>query len=206
MVYLQITFLWAAYCALHSYLISTQFTDFMIRLLKSYYAFYRIVYVLVSLALLIPLIRYSSHLDTHIVIVDGLVPDVVRKSLTLLSLGLFFWAFFFNYDPLSFFGIRQILNFRKTTTSSSLPEIKKNGLLGIIRHPMYFSLIIYLWCQTYTMSEIVANAVLTIYVIIGTVLEEKKLVLEYGDAYVKYQHEVPMLLPFTRARRSPSTT
>jgi protein-S-isoprenylcysteine O-methyltransferase Ste14 len=178
----------------------------MIRFLKSYYAFYRIGYVLVSLALLIPLITYSSHLDTHIVIVDGFVPDVVRKSLTLLSLGLFFWAFFFNYDPLSFFGIRQILAFRKTTTSSSSPEIKKNGLLGIIRHPMYLSLIMYLWCQTHTMSEFVTNAVLTIYVIIGTVLEEKKLVLEYGDAYVTYQQEVPMLLPFTRVRRSPSTT
>jgi protein-S-isoprenylcysteine O-methyltransferase Ste14 len=206
MEYLQIIFIWAAYCALHSYLISTQFTGLMIHLLKRYYAFYRFVYVLVSVALLILLIRYVSQLDTHIVIMDGLVPDVVRKSLTLLSLGVFFWAFFFDYDPLSFFGIRQILNLRKTTMASSSLQIKKKGLLGIIRHPMYLSLIIYLWCQTYTLAEIVANTVLTIYVIIGTVLEEKKLVLEYGDNYVQYQHEVPMLLPFVHFRRFSSTT
>jgi methanethiol S-methyltransferase len=206
MEYLLIVFLWAAYCALHSYLISTQFTGLMIRLLTRYYAFYRFVYVLVSVALLIPLIRYSSDLDTHIVIMDGLGLGVVRKTLTLLSLGVFFWAFFFDYDPLSFFGIRQILNFRKTTMSSPSLEIKKKGLLGIIRHPMYLSLIIYLWCQTYTLAEIIANTVLTIYVIIGTILEEKKLVLEYGDAYVQYQHEVPMLLPFAHVRRSSSTT
>jgi len=44
------------------------------------------------------------------------------------------------------------------------------------------------------------NVVLTVYVVIGTKLEEKKLVLEYGDKYIKYQQEVPMLIPFTKAR------
>jgi protein-S-isoprenylcysteine O-methyltransferase Ste14 len=50
------------------------------------------------------------------------------------------------------------------------------------------------------MMDIVINAVLTMYIVIGTKLEEKKLVLEYGDIYIKYQQEVPMLLPFTKAR------
>jgi protein-S-isoprenylcysteine O-methyltransferase Ste14 len=206
MEYVQIISLWAAYCAFHSYLISTRFTGLMARLLKRYYAFYRLVYVLISVALLIPLIRYSSQLDSHIVVMDGVVFDVVRKALTLFSLGAFFWAFFFDYDPLSFFGIRQILNLRKTTMPPPSLEIKKKGLLGIIRHPMYLSLIVYLWCQTYTLAEIITNTVLTIYVIIGTILEERKLVLEYGDAYVQYQHEVPMLLPFAHVRRSSITT
>ena len=48
--------------------------------------------------------------------------------------------------------------------------------------------------------DIVINTVLTVYVIIGTKLEEKKLVLEFGDAYIKYQREVPMLIPFTKAK------
>jgi len=41
---------------------------------------------------------------------------------------------------------------------------------------------------------------LTIYIIIGTRLEENKLVMEFGDPYIKYQHEVPMLIPFTKIR------
>jgi protein-S-isoprenylcysteine O-methyltransferase Ste14 len=48
------------------------------------------------------------------------------------------------------------------------------------------------------LSDIVVNAVLTAYVIIGTMLEERKLVLEFGDSYVRYQKEVPMLIPFTK--------
>jgi protein-S-isoprenylcysteine O-methyltransferase Ste14 len=117
------------------------------------------------------------------------------------SLLIFFWAFFFNYDSLSFFGIRQILNFGKVKKIDTSEEIKKSGLLGVIRHPMYLALIIYLWCQAFSMADIVVNIVLTIYVIIGTSLEEKKLVLEFGDAYRKYQQEVPMLIPFTKKRK-----
>jgi protein-S-isoprenylcysteine O-methyltransferase Ste14 len=109
-----------------------------------------------------------------------------------------FKAFFLDYDALSFFEIRQILNFKKNKTVNKEGGIKKNGLLGIIRHPMYFALIIFLWCQTLRLSDIIVNAVLTAYVIIGTMLEERKLVLEFEDSYVQYQKEVPMLIPFTK--------
>jgi len=116
------------------------------------------------------------------------------------SLLMFFWAFFFDYDSLSFFGIRQILNINKTAKTCGPGQLKRNGLLGIMRHPMYFALIIYLWCQTRTVAELVVNVVLTIYVIIGTILEEKKLVLEFGESYINYQQEVSMLIPFTKKK------
>jgi protein-S-isoprenylcysteine O-methyltransferase Ste14 len=111
---------------------------------------------------------------------------------------MFFWAFFFNYDSLSFFGIRQILNLGKEKKINPQEGIKRNGLLGIMRHPMYLALIIYLWCQTFRVVDIVINSLLTIYVIVGTMLEERKLVLEFGDEYIKYKKEVPMLIPFTK--------
>ena len=93
-----------------------------------------------------------------------------------------------------------MLNFGKTKKINTSEEIKRNGLLGIMRHPMYLALIIYLWCQTFRVMDILTNTVLTIYVIIGTRLEEKKLVLEFGETYIKYQQEVPMLIPFTKSK------
>lgn len=200
MKYLIIVVLWTAYCALHSYLISIGFTSLMNRLLKKYYAFYRLFYILISLFLLIPLINYTGQLDNKVIIVYGHYLDFLRHILIYGSLLMFFWAFFFDYDSLSFFGIRQILNFEKTKETKPSNEIKKSGLLGIMRHPMYLALIIYLWCQTSKMADIVVNIVLTVYVIIGTILEEKKLVLEFGEAYIKYQKEVPMLIPFTKVK------
>ena len=192
--------MWAGYCALHSYLISIGFTNLMTRLLKKYYAFYRIFYVLISLILLIPLINYTSQSDTEVIITYSLPFNILRYILISGSLLMFFWSFFFNYDSFSFFGIRQILNFGKIKKTDPSDEIKRNGLLGVIRHPMYFALIIYLWCHTQKVSEIVVNTVLTIYIIIGVRLEEKKLVLEFGDTYLKYQKEVPMLIPFTKIK------
>ena len=199
MEYMLTASLWIGYCALHSYLISIGFTNLMIRLLRNYYAFYRLFYILISLALLIPLIKYSGQADTRIIITYEYPLSIIQYALIAGSLTIFFFAFFFNYDSLSFFEIRQILNFKKTKAVDASPDIRKNGLLGIIRHPMYFALIIYLWCQTFRMMDILVNAVLTMYIVIGTKLEEKKLVLEYGDTYIKYQQEVPMLIPFTKA-------
>jgi methanethiol S-methyltransferase len=198
MKYLLIALMWAGYCVLHSYLISIGFTNLMNRLLKKYYAFYRLFYILISLVLLIPIINYTAQLDNKVIITYGLFLNILRYIFISGSLLMFFWAFFINYDSLSFFGIRQILNFGKQKKADPSEEIKRNGLLGIVRHPMYLALIIYLWCQTHKISDIVGNTVLTIYIIIGTILEEKKLVLEYGDAYIKYQQEVPMLIPFTK--------
>lgn len=198
MKYFTLVVIWTGYCALHSFLISIRFTNYLTRTLKNYYAFYRLFYIVISLVLLVWVINYSSQIDNEIIITYNPPWSVIRYVLMYGSLLMFFWAFFFNYDSLSFFGIRQILNFGKVKNTDPSSDIKRNGLLGIMRHPMYFTLIIYLWCQTFKLADIVVNTVLTIYVIIGTLLEEKKLVLEFGDAYVKYQKEVPMLIPFTK--------
>lgn len=197
MKYLLPALLWTAYVTLHSFLISIRFTNLISRLIKKYYAFYRLFYVLLSLILLIPLIKYTSQLDDRVIISYESPFSIIRYILISGSLLLFFWAFFFNYDSLSFFGIRHILSLRKENKTNESEGIKRNGLLGIIRHPMYLALIVYLWCQTFRVIDIVVNVILTIYVIIGTILEERKLVLEFGEDYIKYQKEVPMLIPFT---------
>lgn len=200
MKYLLPILLWTAYVTLHSFLISIRFTNLVSRILKKYYAFYRLFYVVISFVLLIPLISYTSQLDDTIIISYEPPLSVIRYILIAGSLLFFFWAFFFNYDSLSFFGIRQIINFGKQDKTNKPEGIKRNGLLGITRHPMYLALIVYLWCQTFRMIDIITNMLLTVYVIIGTILEERKLVLEFGEEYIKYQREVPMLIPFTKSR------
>lgn len=194
MKYLLIISLWAGYCALHSYLISIRFTALLKRLSGSYYAFFRVFYIILSVVLLVPLISFTNQFDPATPTVEAPFASTARAILASGSLAMFFWAFFFNYDSLSFFGIRQIIDYRRKKTDDT-SGIRKSGLLGMVRHPMYLALIIYLWSQTHTLMNIVVNIVLTIYVFIGTWLEEKKLVLEFGAAYVQYQQEVPMIFP-----------
>jgi len=197
-----IALLWIAYCVQHSFLISIRFTRLMKRTLKQYYAFYRLFYTIISFVLLVPLIMYSVQSDQNIIIHYPMALNLVRIALIFGSIVMVLWVFFFNYDPLTFLGIRQILNTNKKNNSNLKGEIKKSGLLGLMRHPMYFAVIIFLWCHTFKMVDIVVNAILTIYVIIGTLLEERKLVLEFGEAYKQYQKEVPMIFPFTKFKTS----
>ena len=200
MDYLLIALMWTGYCALHSFLISIRFTNLMKRSLKDFYAFYRLFYNVISVVLLIPLIIYSVQLEGEPIINYSFPLTIIRYVLISISILIVVKAFFFDYDFLAFFGIRQLMAFGKNKSTEHSNEIKKKGLLGIIRHPMYFGLLLYLWCQTITLMDLIVNIVLTVYIIIGTYLEEKKLVLEFGDTYIKYQHEVPMLIPFTRAK------
>ena len=201
MDYLLIALMWTAYCALHSFLISIRFTNLMKHSLKDFYAFYRLFYNVISVVLLVPLIIYSIQTESEAIITYSLPFTIIRYVLISISILIVIKAFFFDYDFLAFFGIRQLLAFGKNKSQDKhTNEIKKKGLLGIVRHPMYFGLMLYLWCQTITLMDLIVNIMLTVYIIIGTYLEEKKLVLEFGDTYVKYQHEVPMLIPFTKAK------
>ncbi len=202
MKYLVIILIWAAYCFIHSFMISTWFTGIVQRLIKKYYAFYRLFFVLLSTILLIPLIRYTVKLDHEIIFNYSPALNVVRYVLMISGVLVFAKAFFIDYDVLHFVGIRQAMNFKKTSKEPADKELKNSGLLGIVRHPMYSALIVVLWCHSFTIADVVVNAVLTIYIVIGTILEERKLLLEFGDSYANYQKEVPMLIPFIRTRIS----
>ena len=202
MDYLLVVTLWAADRALHSFLISIRFTALMSRLLKDYYSFYRLFYVVISFLLLVPLIRFTGEFESPVIMTYDGVLSVARYAVMSGAPLMFFWAFFFDYDSLSFFGIRQILNFAKPNTAATPVELNRSGLLGMVRHPMYLALICYLWCQNFRMMDLVINTLLTLYVLIGTWLEERKLVLEFGEAYLRYQSQVPMLIPFAKSRRN----
>ncbi len=200
MTMVLIALLWAAYCALHSFLISITVTELVSRIGTRYYAFYRLFYVVISFVLLVPLIRYTTAMEGPDIVPGGEVLSIIRFVLTWGAVLIFSWTFLFEYDPLSFFGIRQIMLMVTPRDAAAPPELRKNGLLGIVRHPMYFALFVFLWAGTHSLANIVVNIVLSVYIVIGTRLEERKLVLEFGEAYVRYQREVPMLLPFGRMR------
>ena len=52
-----------------------------------------------------------------------------------------------------------------------------------------------LWARDLDMAALVGNGVLTLYIIVGTLLEERKLVHEFGDPYRSYQERVSMFVP-----------
>jgi protein-S-isoprenylcysteine O-methyltransferase Ste14 len=195
--YLIVALFWVGYGAIHSLLISSQFSKWVAKVMGKYFAFYRLAYNLLSLILLIVLLNYSKSLGTELVI-KFLPPWIILQQVLLIGSGVVIvWAFL-SYDFLEFMGIRQILEFREKKDFTHPKTITKRGLLGIVRHPMYLATIVFIWSLNSTWVDIVVHFVLTLYILIGIRLEERKLVRQLGSVYIEYQNDVPALIPFTK--------
>ena len=53
-----------------------------------------------------------------------------------------------------------------------------------------------IWARQLDISVIFINVILTSYLIVGTYLEEKKMIREFGEKYLTYQKRVSMLIPY----------
>jgi protein-S-isoprenylcysteine O-methyltransferase Ste14 len=70
------------------------------------------------------------------------------------------------------------------------------GLYHYVRHPLYtFSLLILWLSPTMTLNSFIVYLALTIYILIGIVFEERKLLREFGEEYANYRSITPMLIP-----------
>ncbi len=104
-------------------------------------------------------------------------------------------------DAWAFIGIKQIL-----TPSSQTEKAKLviNGLYRWMRHPLYTGGLILIWLiPVMTVNTLTLIIVLSIYLVVGAIFEEHRLVQEFGEQYTAYQEQVPMLIPkLFKPRRS----
>jgi methanethiol S-methyltransferase len=193
MRYFFVLALWAAYCAVHSVLITTAFTEACKRLLRTHYRYYRLFYCAFSLATLIPLMEFSKTVATRPVFHwPGAL--IALKYSMLAGGALLFIAGFWRYDILEFLGLRQLRQ-QTTPAGSEYGKLDTSGILGVIRHPLYAGLLLMLWSENQDTFNVAINLILTVYIFIGTWLEEKKLTLALGDDYRRYQQAVSMYIP-----------
>jgi protein-S-isoprenylcysteine O-methyltransferase Ste14 len=119
---------------------------------------------------------------------------ILQTCLVVFSVSIIFFSFI-SYGPLEFLGIAQIINRDKGAETCTV-NISTKGLLGIVRHPMYLAVMILVWTFNETPIDMLFNVIMTIYFIIGTHLEERKLISCYGREYEEYKKKVPMFIPF----------
>jgi protein-S-isoprenylcysteine O-methyltransferase Ste14 len=100
-----------------------------------------------------------------------------------------------RYNLDEFMGLEQLRTGQKPMHNKLIIR----GLNGRVRHPLYFgTLLIVVGTLLIFPNDAMFSFTLisTIYLVLGSRLEEEKLVAQFGEAYRKYQREVPMLLPF----------
>jgi protein-S-isoprenylcysteine O-methyltransferase Ste14 len=202
MKYFLLALLWTVWCSLHSLLISERMIRYLKQRLGDRYRFTRIVFNIFAILSLVPVLAYS-----HTLSVDPFIRwDGVWRLVQISMLGCSLWLFAAGareYDLRQILGIRQIVEHESAKGLTRSGGIETSGILGRVRHPWYSGSILILWSRNIDAAALVTNLVLTAYLITGTLLEERKLVSEFGEEYVEYQRKVPMLIPRPGAGGSP---
>ena len=92
-------------------------------------------------------------------------------------------------------GLAQLL----ADAPSEASPLQIRGFYCYVRHPLYLFALILLWLTpVMTVNIATANVVIAAYFYIGSVFEERKLLVEFGEAYADYQRRVPRLIPRLR--------
>jgi protein-S-isoprenylcysteine O-methyltransferase Ste14 len=97
------------------------------------------------------------------------------------------------------FGLTQVFyNFKQKTISEF--KFQTNYLYKIVRHPIMLGFLIVVWAApTMTVGRLIFAIVSSLYIFVAVkYLEERDLKKVFGEQYLNYQKNVPMLIPFTK--------
>jgi len=159
---------------------------------------YRLAYNLFALVSFMPVLAIVvlfPDRQLYLVPLPWLALMIVGQLLAVVAL----MVGFLQTDVWEFIGLRQ----RTGSLSSRGGELLVSGLYRYVRHPLYTAGLIFIWLMPLmTVNVLAINIAITIYVIIGAFCEERKLMREFGEAYVAYQRQTPMLVPFLRFQRN----
>lgn len=196
--YLLLAILWVSWCGLHSVLICLPVTSALETLLGPYFRFYRLAYNLISIVTLIAPVFVSLSLQRSETVVfawSGMY-QVVRVFLIAAALFLFVSGAK-QYDIRHFLGISQIGSRRNSHLLNDGTAFTVSGISKIVRHPWYLGGILIIWSapKNFFLSTVITAVILSGYFLVGTMLEERKLLKHLGESYRAYQRQVSMLFP-----------
>ncbi len=185
---------WTLWCALHSGLIARPVTEALRRRLGTRFGYYRLLYNAFSAASLLPLAALHLWLAGPLLLRyrgAWVLPAIVLNALAALLFVLGAKA----YGTADFLGLRSARSAWRGQGVQEEPPFASAGVLRWVRHPWYLAGILVLWGHDLDLSGLAAAVVLTLYLLLGAWLEERKLAATYGEAYRAYRREVPMLIP-----------
>jgi len=186
---------WVAWCVLHSLLIHPPVEERLARLLGRYRHAYRLTYNLVALATLLPVGLVYLYSDASPVLIWPVWMWPV-KLICWLMVAALTWEGYRVYDTGSFLGLAQLEKGEDQQVDRGLPgttQLVTSRILRYTRHPWYLAGFLLLWCRDLDARGLATNLVLSVYLLVGILLEERKLVRQFGNEYRQYQKEVPML-------------
>lgn len=174
----------------HSLLASTGIKDLLRRAFgNGFMKFYRLFYNIYAVVSALPILYLMLTLPDRTLYQASAPWDYILRVGQGVSVFFLFIAVI-QTDILSFAGLRQLFEEEKNGT------LITGGLYRFVRHPLYtFSLLILWLAPGMSLNSFIVYLALTIYVLVGILFEERKLLHEFGQEYAEYRSVTPMLIP-----------
>jgi methanethiol S-methyltransferase len=156
--------------------------------------YYRLIYIFIAVMTLLPILALVVFLPARVLWVippPWLFLTLILQGLALLGLLMTV----LQVDSLAFIGLRQL----RQPDAEETNTLVTRGFYRWVRHPLYFfSMVIFWFFPIMTDLTLAFFIVSSLYFIIGTIPEERKLLEIYGETYRSYQKEVPRIIPWLK--------
>lgn len=183
---------WLGYFLLHSLLASVRVKQWVATYRPQWMPWYRLAYNLVAVALLfLPL--WIIWRFPGATLWQWHAPwSWLADTAAITAIGGFVWSLRF-YDGSEFLGVRQLRADERSVMD--LEQFHISPLHRFVRHPWYSLGLVVIWTRDMTEAWLVTCVLATLYFVLGSRLEERKLIRYHGEAYRRYRAAVPGLLP-----------
>lgn len=184
--------LWLAYFVLHSALAALRVKSWVARHYPQRMPLYRLSFNLLATLALLPLLwQMARHPGPPLWAWQGWAAWL-SNSLALAAVLGFIHSLKY-YDTQEFLGFRQ--------WKSGLPRVQDQEGFHLspyhryVRHPWYGFALVLIWTRDMNAAMALSGALMTLYFIVGSRLEEAKLLAYHGAVYRRYRERVPGLMP-----------
>lgn len=125
-------------------------------------------------------------------------PWLLLSSVFQLAGAAIILAGMLQTDIWHFLGLKQLTQNNPSTES----PLVITGLYRYMRHPLYTGGLLLIWFTPQMTTSLLAfNLAATIYLYVGSIFEERRLVAAFGDGYSHYAQQTPRFVPSLRRFR-----
>ena len=183
---------WIAYAALHSLLAALTVKAWLTRRWPRCAPYYRLGYNVIATILLLPLVGATYAIPGEWLWRWAGLLAWLANGLALAALVGFYFSTR-HYDMGEFLGTRALREKRADAIEHEGLHI--SPLHRHVRHPWYALGLLLIWTRDMNAPLLVSASAMTLYFLIGSRLEERKLAAHFGAAYREYCKQVPGLIP-----------
>ncbi|MDP1524467.1 MAG: hypothetical protein Q8M20_01530 [Rhodocyclaceae bacterium] len=192
---------WIAYAALHSLLAALSVKAWVSHHYPAFAPYYRLSFNALAILLILPLVWATYAIPGEWLWRWSGLWTWLANGLALAALGGFLISTG-SYDMGEFLGLRAWREKRSDAVEHD--GFRISTLHRFVRHPWYALALVLIWTRDMNAPLLLSASAITLYLILGSWLEERKLEAHFGRAYRDYKKKVPGLIPLPWKRLSPA--